>query len=461
MVTKKKGTKKKQVEGGIAPLVAARYAAQAAEIIYDLLPEDAKEWVDENLGINWAKKNVLAPVAEAALDIKENWKDMISDPKYFEKRADTERRERLDEDAQKTLDEQREKGWIFTCNDEEKGAFDCLKNRTFLQYNDPKNPSNWWFKYDPLTGEELPKAKSLSEMTREYGDKVAWDGNQKRWLYTAGYQRLLDRESAIDALDTEEEKQALRDQYAEEDAAAEKQRKEAEWANTARFVQSAQEKQNREAMERYAKSVGKTVEQVEAENAAFDADQRDDNPPEEQPPDEDQQQQDIQTGAGTYNDEYLTIAKQFVKNAGYEDWDTLKYADDGEHVFQLGDWKFKDGNDLVSYFLPDDYEANQQTGAGWDEVYGRQGFFAGVLGGNRPINSYNKPVINISKDDYRNRYFPQHFVNKKNQIVLWENDYSEPAPIDEQLVRAREKKRRKNNARNETRRQESLFAAFD
>lgn len=89
----------------------------------------------------------------------------------------------------------------------------------------------------------------------------------------------------------------------------------------------------------------------------------------------------------------------------------------------------------------------------WEKRYGRTGFHAG-LGGVRPFG-INEPTLNISKDDFDDLYprnnIPQYYVqqipNPRNprrpkfprlkQIVLWNDDYTRPLPLDEQKVTLR------------------------
>ena len=89
----------------------------------------------------------------------------------------------------------------------------------------------------------------------------------------------------------------------------------------------------------------------------------------------------------------------------------------------------------------------------WEKRYGRTGFHAG-LGGVRPFG-INEPTLNISKEDFDDLYprnnIPEYYVqqipNLRNpqrpkfprlkQIVLWNEDYTRPLPLDQQEVTLR------------------------
>lgn len=135
-----------ELEGGIAPLVAAKYAAEAVGLIYDLLPEKAQDWVDENLGVNWAKRNIAAPLMETALDIKER----LFDPDYERKKQREEGIARAEaEDAKKEAE-----GWKWTEDSNIEDYYERKKTRVYYQaFKDGK----FWWKYNPLTGEMLNK----------------------------------------------------------------------------------------------------------------------------------------------------------------------------------------------------------------------------------------------------------------------------------------------------------------
>ena len=366
-----------QAEGGIAPLVAARLAAQAAELVYDLLPEKAKDWVDENLGINWAKKNVLAPAVEAVSDVWEH----IKNPNLTADRERERFKEEQDAKAETRLADEQAKGWVFECNDPEKGYANCVTNRKIYQLTAPKGryvgqtgpaEDTWWFYYDPLTGEYNPKGKTLDQMNAEYGSKVRFDMNTKKWVYTPQYQKEVDRDAEDEAAETDEAKQALRDKYAADDEAERKAAQEAQWATTKTYTDMALSKQDQEIKERYAKKRGITVEQLDAENRAFDEGQTEqlDDAPQDQQPEPDQ-------------------------------------------------------------------PPEQTSGAGWETNYGRIGFGAGFAGAARPFNAINKPVLNVNQQDYlameRRGLLPDYIVDNKDRVVLWDGDYEKPLPTQQQL----------------------------
>ena len=62
--------------------------------------------------------------------------------------------------------------------------------------------------------------------------------------------------------------------------------------------------------------------------------------------------------SGGSTDKYLSMAKKFARNAGYKDWDSLMYADDGAHKLVLADQKFgnDDYGDFIKYILEDGLE---------------------------------------------------------------------------------------------------------
>jgi len=62
--------------------------------------------------------------------------------------------------------------------------------------------------------------------------------------------------------------------------------------------------------------------------------------------------------SGGSTDKYLAMAKKFARNAGYKDWDSLMYADDGAHKLVLADQKFgnDDYGDFIKYILEDGLE---------------------------------------------------------------------------------------------------------
>ena len=62
--------------------------------------------------------------------------------------------------------------------------------------------------------------------------------------------------------------------------------------------------------------------------------------------------------SGGATDKYLAMAKKFAKRAGYKDWDSLMYADDGEHKLVLADQKFgnDDYGDFIKYILEDNLD---------------------------------------------------------------------------------------------------------
>jgi hypothetical protein len=395
---RRKKQQAQQAEGGIAPLLAARYAAQAAELVYDLLPEKAKDWVDENLGINWAKKNIVGPAVEAVSEVWEN----IKNPNLQQERQAAKFKEEQDEKAGQKLAEQQAKGWVFECNDPEKGAANCLVNRKIYQMEAPSRgrfvgekeaPTTWFFNFNPLTGEYFSQTKSWDQMNKEFGDKVRFEPTQKKWVYTAKYQKQLDREEELAGATTEEDKKAVQDKHAQEDAeeeARQKQYREAEEARQAAITKGRLDKQDREIKERYAKKRGITVEQLDAENAAFDQEQNE---------------------------------------------------------------QFEQLNDAPADQQPEpDQQPEQTSGAGWEVNYGRVGFGAGFVGGARPFNAKNKPTLNLSRNDYNflngQNHLPFHYDQGgggDSNIVLWDNNYTNPLPPAQQLENKTKNRMKKRN----------------
>lgn len=205
--------RQKQEQGGIAPLVAARYAAQAAELVYDMLPDDAKEWVDENLGINWTKKNIIGPVVEGAMD---TWKT-ITDPNYTKEKE----RERQLEEQEKRDEEDKARGDIWTCKIPDGDAYDCAAqaNRDYLQRAPRPNSriKDWYFKYDPRTGEPLDKWQTAAQL--ENSTYLHWNPSTKEWEQTAASEAAAAAEEQQAAINeryknmTDEERRAQQETF--------------------------------------------------------------------------------------------------------------------------------------------------------------------------------------------------------------------------------------------------------
>lgn len=70
------------------------------------------------------------------------------------------------------------------------------------------------------------------------------------------------------------------------------------------------------------------------------------------------------------------------------------------------------------------------VGKGWENIYGRTGFHAGILGGERPFNTPNKPVLNISEQDFFDPNFilPQYYYDNPKQVVFWNDNYNALVP---------------------------------
>jgi len=84
----------------------------------------------------------------------------------------------------------------------------------------------------------------------------------------------------------------------------------------------------------------------------------------------------------------------------------------------------------------------------WEQNYGRVGFGAGFAGAARPFGAENKPVLNLSISDHNGLSTEgriPNFFNNSGQIVLWEEDYSKPLPLNRQFYDPAQKKFRKRN----------------